>query len=236
MIDISSTRYLSLPEEFVLLSYRRSGNVHEVRQTATGCAVAELGELALRRTLLTPPRKKSKVCGLDVYHLNSRIELLHTDPTGLAWGDELVTELERERAAARKPVPVHRWLRRRFHAALVLHRNALVEHGLLSPGHSTILKRPRYHPNSRVRDALIGHLQAVCHGESPLDAHMLFLLALVKGAQLSGEFGLSWSQLQKLGVVAGVGPAAHLPEDLRDTSIVLGALVPARENSGRSHT
>ncbi|AOR36032.1 hypothetical protein BFF78_37715 [Streptomyces fodineus] len=65
---------------------------------------------------------------------------------------------------------------------------------------------------------------------------MLFLLALVKGAQLSGEFGLSWSQLQKLGVVDGVGPSAHLPEDLRDTSIILGALVPARENSGRSHT
>ncbi|MFG2846367.1 GPP34 family phosphoprotein [Kitasatospora sp. NPDC048296] len=232
MTAVSSLRYLSLPEEFVLLSYRRSGKVHEIRQTATGCAVAELGELALRRTLLTPLRKKSKMFGLDVYHLNSRVELLHTGPTGLAWGDELVAELEGDRAAAHKPMPVHSWLRRRSRAALALHRNALVEHGLLSPGHSTILRRPRYHPNSAVRDELIGHLRAVCQGESPLDAHMLFLIALVKGAQLGGEFGLSWTRLQKLAVADGVGPAAHLPEDLRDTSIVLGALVPSRENSG----
>ncbi|MER6565221.1 GPP34 family phosphoprotein [Streptomyces sp. NPDC001093] len=174
--------------------------------------------------------------GLDVYHLNSRIELLHTGPTGLACGDELVMELEGERTPAQKPVPVHRWVRRRSHAAFALHRNALVEQGLLSPGHSPILRRPRYHPNSRVRDALICHLQAVCQGESPLDAHMLFLLALVKGAQLSGEFGLSWSRLQKPGVVDGVGPAAHLPEDLRDASIVLGALVPTRENNGPGPT
>ncbi|MGW0210331.1 GPP34 family phosphoprotein [Streptomyces sp. NPDC003233] len=149
MTGISRSRYLSLPEEFVLLSYRRSGKVREVRQTATGCAVAELGELALRRTLLTPPRKKSKVLGLDVYQLNTRIELLHTGPTGLAWDDELVTELERDRAAAQKPVPVHRWLRRRSQAAFALHRDALVEHGLLSPdtvrfsgGRATTRTRP----------------------------------------------------------------------------------------------
>jgi hypothetical protein len=61
---------------------------------------------------------------------------------------------------------------------------------------------------------------------------MLLLLALVKGAKLSGEFGLSWSRLRKPGVVDGVGPAAHLPEDLRDRSIVLSALVPTREKSG----
>ncbi|WP_406404220.1 GPP34 family phosphoprotein [Streptomyces sp. NBC_00879] len=38
--------YLSLPEEFVLLSHLESGTVHDAAQTAFGCAAAELGELA----------------------------------------------------------------------------------------------------------------------------------------------------------------------------------------------
>lgn len=66
------------------------------------------------------------------------------------------------------------------HTALPLHRDALVEHGLPSPGHDTILRRPSHHPNSRVGAAQMGHLRAVCHGESPPDAHTLLLLDLVK--------------------------------------------------------
>lgn len=53
---------------------------------------------------------------------------------------------------------------------------------LPDPGLVPLPQSPPYHQNSTVRDVLICHVQAVCHGESPLDAHMLFLLALVKGA------------------------------------------------------
>ncbi|EST18953.1 GPP34 family phosphoprotein [Streptomyces roseochromogenus] len=84
---------LTLPEEFTLLSLAETGKVIDSDQAGVGCAVAELGELALRGKLAVRTRK-STVFGLDAYRpYRAEIELVNADSTGLAWADELLAEL-----------------------------------------------------------------------------------------------------------------------------------------------
>ncbi|QHC23302.1 hypothetical protein [Streptomyces sp. GS7] len=84
---------LTLPEEFALLSLAETGKVIDSGQAEVGCAVVELGELALRGKLVIRTRQ-STVFGLDVYHpYRAEIELVDTGSTSLAWADELLAEL-----------------------------------------------------------------------------------------------------------------------------------------------
>lgn len=245
-VPMSAPPQLSLPEEFLLLSYHRYGDVHDREQTAVGCAAAELGELALRRRLRVTPRK-SKVFGFEFYSLSGKIQVLDLAPTGLAWADDLLAELERLAASRRrhtasgvaptgsqrKPIRLHKWLRLRGHDALLLHTKALTERSVLfhSPGF-----RPgdeeRHYPDVAVRNALISRLWAVTNERVPMDEHMLLLLELVGSARLNQDLGLTLSMRQRLDRARGIGAVAALPEDMRDTSTVLSMSIPSRNRGG----
>ncbi|MBK3569340.1 GPP34 family phosphoprotein [Streptomyces sp. MBT62] len=226
---------LSLPEEFALLSYGENGRVPNSRQTAAGCAAAELGELALRRRLLVRPRKTRKL-GVDIYRLRGEIELFPNTPhTSLTWADGLLAALwTRTTALDPRPLTVTRWLRERGREALALHTSALVERGVLRQRPGTLLTRTRYHPDAALRTALIDGVRAVRAEQVPLDEHMLFLCDLLDGAGLTKDFGLTMTRPQRLERARGIGAAGALPETLRDTSTVLGLSLPARE--GRTIT
>jgi len=229
---------LSLPEEFVLLSYGENGRVPNSRQAAAGCAAAELGELALRRRLLVKPRKTRKL-GVEIYQKRGEIELsvnaVNTTGTGLTWADDLLSALwTRTNALAPRPLTVTRWLRERGREALALHTSALTERGVLRHRPGTLLTRTRHHPDTALRGTLIDGVRAVRAEQVPLDEHMLFLCDLLDGADLTKDFGLTMTRPQRLERARGIGAAGALPEALRDTSTVLGFSLPARE--GRTIT
>lgn len=216
---------MSLPEEFVILSHLEYGKVHNVHQTAIGCAAAELGELALRRTLRV--RGKGKELGLGVvYQGRSEIQLLDTSHIGLVWADELLVELERS-ASEHDPVDLLRWLRRRGRTALSWHREALIECGLLRYKTRGLFGSGRHYPDSVVRDALINDARAAYAGRTP-DEHMLFLCDLLAGAELTNDLGLAMSLREGFARMRGSGAVASFPEDLRGTSAALRMSVPSR--------
>jgi hypothetical protein len=230
-------RPLSLPEEFVLLSYRDSGTLHDSAQAAVGCAAAELGELALRRKLLVRSRK-TKILGFDVYRLHgAEIQLLDTSRTDVPWIDELLAELERRAGAEHGRVRLNRWLRQ-HREAFTLHRGALAERRALHhkpggyPGPFRILGREHYYPDNAVRDALIAEVRAATSGQSRFDEHTLFLHDLVEATELSKSLGVTSSLRQRLDRGRGVGAVEFLPEDLRDTSSVLASSVSMRSRHG----
>jgi len=228
-----ASRYLSLPEEFVLLSHWGSGRVHDSAQTAFGCAAAELGELALRRKLLVRPHKSRKF-GFEVYRHKGEIHLLETDRadrTGLAWADELLAGLETRSAHEPRPITVQRWLRQRHREAFALHREALTGRGVLRRERGRFLGKDRYYPDPAVRNALINEVSAAHTGRIPLDEHLLFLCDLLEAAELTKDFGLRLTRRQRLDRGRGIGSAGSLPEALRDTSTVLAFSLPKREGS-----
>ncbi|WP_157244941.1 GPP34 family phosphoprotein [Nonomuraea typhae] len=212
-------RHLSLPEEFLLLAHRESGKVRDRDQTAYGCAAAELGELALRRRLLVRAGK-SRAFGFEVYRGNGRIQLLDTSPTGLDWADGVLTALEAGQG-------LNRWLRRRRRTALSLHRDALAERRLLARQPGGFLSRERHYPDLPARGLLLSQLRDVYEERRPLDEHMLFLSDLVDGAELRGDLHLRLTWRQRRERARGVGAVEALPEELRDTSTVLGAAIPS---------
>ena len=219
-------RYMSLPEEFVILSHLKYGKVHNVHQTAIGCAAAELGELALRRKLTVRGKGKKLALGV-VYQGRSRIHLLDTSHTGLVWADELLVELERCSASEHDPVDLLRWLRRPSQTALLWHREALIKRGLLQYKTRGLFGSGRHYPDSVVRDALINDARAAYAGRT-LDEHMLFLCDLLVGAELTKDLGLTMSLREGFGRMRGTGATASFPEDLRGTSTALGMYVPSR--------
>lgn len=220
--------YLTLPEEFVLLSYRDSGETPDGTRTASGCAAAELAELALRRRLLASGGK-SRLFGLQVVRTsNAKIQLLDSRPTGLGWADELLADLAARPGSKPRP-PVHRWLRERSWAAFVLHRDALVARGLLVRGHSKVLRAERHYPQAAHRDALINEIHAAYGGHRPLDERLLFLCDLMGGAGLGPALGLTMDRRLRMEWARGIGRVAAFPEDLRDTSTLLGALIRGRD-------
>lgn len=219
---------LSLPEEFVLLSHRPSGRVHGSVRAAVGCAAAELGELTLRRRILIRPRN-IRMLGLraQVTH-HAGIELLDTSATGLPWADEVLAELSRSPVPAEGRPRVRDWLRGRRRHAFGLHAAALREHGVLRP-RSRLLARERHLPDPAVHGALVSQLRAIGSGHRPVDAHGLFLCDLVRAVGLHRVLrvptGLRTTPYRR----RGPGSAESVPEDLRDASTALAALVPSSD-------
>lgn len=216
---------MSLPEEFLLLCHLPSGKVFNSERVAAGCAAAELGELALRRRVRGHARKKLKVFGFDGYALPGKIQLLDARPTGVAWADGLVTELERSGAAA-APVKASRWVRRRRKDALALHRETLLGRGMLQS------RRWRRYPDERARDELIGRLQAVNSEQVPMDEHALLLMDLADGVGMWDRLGLRLSTRQRLDRGRGIGPTAALSEEIRETSAVICWEIPKGSDTG----
>jgi hypothetical protein len=72
-------------------------------------------------------------------------------PTGLAWADALLAELERHVASNGGPIRLDKWFRLRRDEALLLHRAALVERGVLL--HDS--RGELHYPDSALRNALI---------------------------------------------------------------------------------
>ncbi|MDJ1133908.1 GPP34 family phosphoprotein [Streptomyces iconiensis] len=221
---------VTLPEAFVLLSHLDSGEVHDLSQTAAGCAAAELGELALRRRLRVVPRKKRRVLGFEVYSEPGEIRLLDTAPTGLDWADRLLEKLELHAAPDGGAIRVHEWLQLRSREGVFLHRDVLSERGVLRHVPGGRVTRQRHYPDAALRDALLSRLRAVNSGLIPLDEHTLLLLDLLERAEL--DLKLTLSMRQRLDRARGVGAVAALPEDMRDTSTVLRMSVPSRSRGG----
>lgn len=239
-MSVHARRQLSLPEEFVLLSHLANGKVHGSTRAVIGCAAAELGELALRRKLLIRTRKWQKA-GFEVYRLHgAEIELLdtgRTGRTGLVWADALLAELRQQRAASgHGRIRLHRWFRHR-HQAFSLHRDALAGRGALLPepgGRTGLLRaRQRLHPHHVLRDGLIAEIRAAGDERRRIGEHTMFLCDLVETVGLSRELGASMSMRWKLDRGRGAGAVEFVPEDLRDTSSVLAALVPTSDNDVR---
>lgn len=224
-VCVSAPSRLSLPEEFLVLSHHPHVKVHDIRQTAVGCAVAELGELALLRRLLVVPKKK-RLFGFEVHFTSSRIHLLDLTPTGLSWADGLLAELGSLTVSRSKPTRLSTWLRRRGDEALYLHRQALIEHGSLFPSEDHEL----HYPNPSVRDVLISWLRAVANEHFFMDERMLFLSDLVEKAELNEDFGAAWSMRRRLDRGRGSGALAVLPEEVRDTSAALSSSIFSRRS------
>jgi hypothetical protein len=227
-------RPLSLPEEWVLLSLKDSGKTRDSGLAVTGCAAAELGELALRRKLLVSARKFS-IFGLHGYRpYPAEIQLLDTSPTGVPWADELLADLERHRASGQGHLFLLPWLRQRRRQAFTLHRNALAERSVLRHTAGArfapfrIFKPERYCPDPGVRNALITQMRAVGSGQSRLDERALFLSDLVESSELYKDLGVTLKTRYRLDRASGTGTVASVPEDLRDTSMVLALWVPER--------
>ncbi|MFF4616467.1 GOLPH3/VPS74 family protein [Nonomuraea jabiensis] len=232
---------MSLPEEILLLSYHY-GVAYDDGRCAIACAGAELGELALRRRLQVTARK-FRLFGVQVYVWSGAIRVLDPAPTGLAWADELMAELERLGNSRRRlmpfatartssesgPVSLDKWLRLRGDKALLLHREALTERRVLfhSPGFRP-RQDERHYPDPSVRNELINRLRAVGDGGVPLDEHMLLLLNLVAEAGLNDELGLTSSTSQRFDRVHGKGAAGTLSEEIRETSAMLAVSVSRR--------
>lgn len=235
-VAVSAPR-MSLPEEFLLLSYTRHGNIHDHARSVAGCAAAELGELALRRRIRVAPRHKINLFGLQCYISSGKIHVLDLTPTGLAWADDLLAELGRlatpkdrttSAPAPSRPIALHKWLRRRDDRAFLLHREAMIERNLLYRPGSPSEDEERHYPDIAVRNLLIDRLQAVTSGKAPMDEHTLFLLDLVGEAGLNDQLGLTLSIRQRLDYARGVGAVAAVPEDMRDTSTLLSGSIFTR--------
>ncbi|MEV0589864.1 GOLPH3/VPS74 family protein [Nonomuraea cavernae] len=240
-VPVSAPVRLSLPEEILLLSYRY-GVAYDDERSAIACAGAELGELALRRRVQVTARK-FRLFGVQVYVWSGAIRVLDPAPTGLAWADELMAELERLGNSRRRLMPfatartssesrlvsLDKWLRLRGDKALLLHREALTERRVLfhSPGFRP-RQEERHYPDPSVRNELISRLRAVGDGGVPLDEHMLLLLNLVAEAGLNEELGLTSSTSQRFDRAHGNGAAGALPEEMRETSAMLAVSISRR--------
>lgn len=187
---------LTLPEEFALLSLADTGRVIDSGQAKVGCAVAELGELALRGKLLIR-RHESKVFGLSVIRQISQvIELVDAAPVGLAWADELLAELANETEAVAVAGSRLLWRRRRRNAFL-WHRDALVARGLVRYVPSSgLFRRERHLPDSTMRNRLINEVRLATEvvqdtgGGRRLDVHTMFLSGMVIRSELDRDLGV----------------------------------------------
>lgn len=217
----------SLPEEFLLLSHLDSGEVPNLGRISAGCAAAELGELALQGRLRVVPRKKSKLFGFFLYSGPGTIRLLDAAPTGLAWADDLLTELEVRTAAKGGPISLYKWIGSRRSEAFSLHRAALTDRGVLR--HSE--QADRDYPDAALRNTLIRQLQAANSELAPMDEHMLLLRETVCGAGLYLHLELTTSIRQRLDQARGIGATAVIPEAIRDTGTMLDMILVYFMNS-----
>jgi hypothetical protein len=222
---------LTLPEEFALLSLTDDGAVIDPGQARVGCALAELGDLALRGKLLVRYRRLKLLGVIDVY-VPSRveIELIDTTPVGVPWADELLAELARTGETVVTYKALRRRLRRRD--AFLWHRDDLVTRGLIQ----YVLEkrrfrrdRDRYRPDLAVRATLIKDLGSATSREHPMDAHMMLLSAMVIRSELNGDLGIPAPRRRRGQDRADRGGAAEAgPEQLRVAIAMLAWLVPKR--------
>jgi hypothetical protein len=218
---------LSLPEEFALLCLTADGNA-DPAQAATGCAAAELGELALRGKVLVDCRK-GNIGGLDVYRtFGAEVRLVDREPTGLGWADALMADLAGF-AAERGKIVLSKWLRQR-RDAFPLHCNALAQRGLVR--HESAKHRfrtvNRYLPEPTTRGRLIADIAAASSGMQMQDAHMLLLTDLVVSSGMTRDLHITIPTRQRMARARRSGAVALLPEALLDTSAVLAAMVPRK--------
>ncbi|MET8008228.1 GPP34 family phosphoprotein [Nonomuraea glycinis] len=241
---MSPSVQLSLPEEIVLLSYRY-GAAHDDERSAIACAGAEIGELTLRRRVQVVGRKH-KFLGAEVYLWSGAIRVVDSTLTGLAWADELLAELERRgrsrwrlvlfdtrrTSSESGAVGLDKWLGLRGGEALLLHRDALTERGVLfrSPGFRPG-QEERHYPDPSVRNELISQLRAVHYGRVPMDEHMLLLLNLLEKAGLNDELGLISRASRRFGSVHGDGEPEAVSEEVRDISEMLSVSI-SRQRGG----
>ncbi|GGK78361.1 hypothetical protein Sme01_23010 [Sphaerisporangium melleum] len=233
---------MSLPEEFLLLSHGRHGNVHDHDRSVVGCAAAELGELALRRRLRLAPHWMINFWGITCFFTTAEIHVLDLTPTGIGWADDLLTELGRlsapeghpasdptRTASPSRPILLQRWLRLRGDRAFLLHREAMIERGLLfySPGFRPEHEE-RHYPDAALRTMLIDWLRAVNSAEVPADEQSLLLRDLVDGAGLNKELGLNRSIRQLRDQIRRTGTVAAVPKDMENTSDLLTLSFPRR--------
>ncbi|GAA0346837.1 GPP34 family phosphoprotein [Streptomyces blastmyceticus] len=248
---------LSLPEEFALLSLADTGKTIDSGQATGGCAVAELGELALRGKLLLRQRVH-KVFGWNaIRQITHVIELVDRTPVGLAWADELLAELANEPGA----VSLTKLLRRRYRwrNAFHWHRDALVAQGLVRHvPRRGLFRQARYIPDPTVRNRLIEEVRLATEilrdtGEGRrLDVHTKFLSDMVIRGELAKDLGVVKGRGWRVNVMfldgllnrelwsarrraqnraAGVGALDSIPEPLRYTSEALADLVPKRSRN-----
>ncbi|MET1072586.1 MAG: GPP34 family phosphoprotein, partial [Umezawaea sp.] len=168
--------------------------------------------------------------GVEVHQLGGDIHVLDHRPTGVAWADELLDELRYRSVAERKPLPLAKWFDFRGATPLAVHRAPLVRGGVLRHRPGGFLRRERHFPDPDRRAALIGALRAVHNGGQAFDERTLLLSDLVEGVELVKDLGLAQSWRRRLDRARGVGAVEDVPEDLRDTSTVLGAAVPSRQD------
>ena len=248
---------LTLPEEFALLSLADTGKMIDSGQAAGGCAVAELGELALRGKLLLRQREH-KVFGWNaIRQITQVIELVDPTPVGLAWADELLAELTNEPEAMS---PAKLWRRRyRRRNPFHWHRDALVAHGLVRYVPSRgLFRRARYLPDPTVRNRLIDEVRLATEilqdagGGRRLDVHTKFLSDMVIRGELAKDLGVVkdrgwhvnvmflngllnrelWSERRRArNRTPGIGALDSIPEPLRHTSEALADLVPKRSRN-----
>ncbi|QUQ67068.1 GOLPH3/VPS74 family protein [Kutzneria sp. CA-103260] len=224
---------LTLPEEFALLSLADTGKAIDYGQAMAGCALAELGELALRGKLLIRPHNFT-VFGLKGSAPSAaKIELVDAAPVGLAWADELLAEL----VHTGETVAVSKLLRRRRRRdAFALHRDALVARGLVRqvPVRG-LFRRERYYPDPTVRNGLIDEVRLATGGERRLDGHMLFLSDLVVRGDLHRGLRISLKRdprrsdliksIRERNRARWMWVVESVPEPLRETSESLASLL-----------
>lgn len=230
--------HLTLPEQIVLLSYRY-GAAHDGGRSAIACAGAEIGELVLRgRVKVAGPKHKSR--GFELFLWPGVIQVVDATPTGLAWADELLGELERHSSSWwRLPFPgmpptgseggvvaLDKWFRLRGDEALLRHRDALTERGVLipSPGFQPG-QEERHYPDPTVRNELISWLRAVHAGRVPLDGPTMLLLTLLEQTRLDDELGLTSPAGRLFDGVYGKEALEAVPEEVTDISQMLNASI-----------
>ncbi|RKT84274.1 Golgi phosphoprotein 3 (GPP34) [Saccharopolyspora antimicrobica] len=219
---------LSLPEEFVLLSQRETGEVRYEPATSFGCAAAELGELLLRGKIRIW-HKERRLFGRAVLIGSGKIELVDSGSTGLVWAEEVLNGLVRRQAAKSKPVTVTSWARHRSSDALNQHRSALLARGLLAHAPPESRRKPdRYFPHPGAREALLAELHASIAGHRPFDGRTFVLTQLANADGLSSEMrrGLSVRTVLKTKQFGDVPPSL-----LRATSALTSA-IPSPSTSG----
>jgi hypothetical protein len=229
---------LTLPEEFALLSLAENGKTIDYGQAKDGCALAELGELALRGKLLIPLHNLKVFGFLTMYGQSlTKAELVDAAPVGLDWADELLAELGH--AGVEKTLS--KWLSRRRDAFL-WHRGALVARGLVR--HVPDRRRPRrerYYPDPTMRNRLINEVRLATGEGRRLDAHRLFLSDMVIRSGLYSDLRVPLNGDPRILQIPQhitsrrardraywIETLESVPEPLRATSQVLAQLVPRR--------
>ncbi len=123
-----------------------------------------------------------------------------------------------------------KWLDFRGATPLAVHRASLIRAGVLRRKPGGVFRRERHFPDPAAREALISAIRTVHDEDRAFDERALLLSDLLDGVELVKDLGLALTWRERLDRARGAGSVADVPEDLRDTSTVLGAAVPSRQD------